>query len=110
MRSTDNDQKTPVWKRVLAITGIVILAGMYLLLLYEALTGSPDTYNVFITCVAATIAVPIVLWLIIWSIGALTGRHTIASLDAMTSNKRHDRFGNVIPDDEDKTSGEHKDN
>ena len=100
MKSTDNDKKTPVWKRALAIAGIVVLAGMYLLLLYEALTGSPDTYNVFITCVAATIAIPIVLWLLIWSIGALTGRHTIASLDAMTSNKRHDRFGNVIPDDE----------
>ena len=94
----DNKEKTPVWKRVLAWIGIVVLVGMYLVLLFEALTGSPDTYNVFIGCVAATIAVPIVLWLLIWSIGALTGRHTVASLDPMTSNKRHDKYGNVIPD------------
>ncbi len=94
----EKNEKTPVWKRVLAWVGIVILVGMYLVLLFEALTGSPDTYNVFIGCVAATIAVPIVLWLLIWSIGALTGRHTVASLDPMTSNKRHDKYGNVIPD------------
>ncbi len=100
MTSKNNNAKpeTPLYKRVLALAGIVILVGMYLFLLYEALTGSPDTYNVFIGCAAATVAVPIVLWLLIWSIGALTGRHTIASLDAMTSNKRHDKFGNVIPD------------
>ena len=94
----NNKEKTPVWKRVLAWIGIVILVGMYLVLLFEALTGSPDTYNVFIGCVAATIAVPIVLWLLIWSVGALTGRHTVASLDAMTSDKKHDKYGNVIPD------------
>jgi epoxide hydrolase-like predicted phosphatase len=98
---TDNNkEKTPMYKRVLAWCGIVILVGMYLFLLFEALTGSPETYNVFIGCVAATIAVPILLWLLIWSIGALTGRHTIASLDPMSSNKRHDKFGNVIPDGE----------
>ncbi len=96
--SNNGKSTTPLYKRVLALAGIVILVGMYLLLLYEALTGSPDTYNVFIGCAAATVAVPIVLWLLIWSIGALTGRHTVASLDAMTSNKRHDKFGNVIPD------------
>ena len=96
----DNKEVTPTYKRVLAWVGIVVLVGMYLLLLYEALTGSPDTYNVFIGCVAATIAVPILLWLLIWAIGALTGRHTVASLDPMTSNKRHDKYGNVVPDSE----------
>ena len=96
-----NEKKeTKTYKRVLAWVGIVLLAGMYLLLLYEALTGSPDTYNVFIGCVAATIAVPILLWLLIWTIGALTGRHTVASLDPMTSNKKHDKYGNVVPEGE----------
>ncbi len=94
----DNTIKTPVYKRVLAWIGIIILVGMYLLLLFEALTGSPETYNVFITCVAATIAVPIVLWLLIWAIGAIMGRHTIASLDPMTSDKKHDKYGNVVPE------------
>lgn len=94
----DNKEKTPIYKRVLAWIGIIILVGMYLLLLFEAVTGSPDTFNVFIATAAATVAVPIVLWLLIWSIGALTGRHTVASLDAMSSDKKHDKYGNVIPD------------
>lgn len=96
----NNKEKTPAYKRVLAWIGIILLVGMYVVLLVEALTGSPDTYNVFIGCVAATITVPIVLWLLIWSIGALTGRHTVASLDPMTSNKKHDKYGNVVPDGE----------
>ena len=94
----DQNKKTPAYKRVLAWVGIIVLVGMYVVLLYEALTGSPETYNVFITCVAATIAIPILLWLLIWAIGVFTGRHTVASLDAMTSDKKHDKFGNVIPD------------
>jgi epoxide hydrolase-like predicted phosphatase len=95
---TNNNEKTPVYKRVLALAGIVLLVGMYVALLLLALLGSPATYNMFLGCVAATVAVPIMLWLAIWAIGALTGRHTIASLDAMTSNKQHDKYGNVIPD------------
>ncbi len=91
---------TPMYKRVLAMCGIVVLVGMYFLLLFEAMTGSPETYSVFIGCVAATIAVPIILWLLIWSIGVFTGRHTVASLDAMSSDKKHDKFGNVVPDSE----------
>lgn len=95
-----NKEKTPTYKRVLALLGIVLLLGMYVALLIFALIGSPDTYNLFLGCVAATVAVPIMLWLTIWVIGALSGRHTIASLDAMTSNRQHDKYGNVIPEGE----------
>ncbi len=96
---TDNNkEKTPVYKRVLALIGIALLLGMYVALLILAILGSPETYNMFIGCVAATVAIPILLWLLIWSIGAIAGRHTIASLDAMSSNKQHDKYGNVIPD------------
>ncbi|WP_051545485.1 HAD family hydrolase [Butyrivibrio sp. MC2021] len=95
---TNNNEKTPTYKRVLALCGIVLLVGMYIALLLLAVLGSPATYNMFLGCVAATVAIPIMLWITIWVVGALTGRHTIASLDAMTSNKRHDKYGNVIPD------------
>ncbi len=93
-----SETNTPIFKRVLAIIGIAILVGMYISLLVFALIGSPATKNLFFGCVAATVAVPILLWLLIWTIGAITGRHTVASLDAMTSNKQHDKYGNVIPD------------
>lgn len=96
---TDNNkEKTPAYKRVLALAGIVLLVGMYVALLVLAILGSPATYNLFLGCVAATVAIPIMLWILIWVIGAMTGRHTIASLDAMTSNRQHDKYGNVIPE------------
>ena len=98
-KSADSN-KTPTYKRVLAIIGVVILVGMYVVLLIEALLGSPDTFNIFIGCVAATVAMPILLWIIIWAVGAFTGRHTVASLDALSSNKQHDKYGNVIPEGE----------
>lgn len=94
----DQNTKTPMYKRVLAMAGIIILLAMYLVLVVEAFLGSPETYNIFIGCVAATIALPILLWLLIWAIGAITGRHTVASLDPLSSNKRHDKYGNVIPE------------
>lgn len=98
---TDNNkEKTPAYKRILALTGIILLVGMYVALLILAILGSPNTYNLFLGCVAATVAIPIMLWILIWVIGSLTGRHTIASLDPMTSNKQHDKYGNVIPDSE----------
>lgn len=85
---SEETSKTPMYKRVLAICGIVVLVGMYLLLLYEALTGSPDTFDVFIGCAAATVAVPILLWLLIWAIGALTGKKTIASPNLMAPERQ----------------------
>ena len=93
-----DQNKTPLYKRVLALIGIVLLAGMYIALLIFAIISSPATKDIFFGCVAATVAIPIMIWILIWAIGSFTGRHTIASLDAMTSNKQHDKFGNVIPD------------
>ncbi|WP_051538284.1 HAD family hydrolase [Butyrivibrio proteoclasticus] len=90
--------ETPKYKRVLAWIGIVCIAALIAALLTVAVFGGPQTEELFKTLVVAVVAVPIIIWLLIWSIGALTGRHTIASLDAGTSNKAHDKYGNVIPD------------
>lgn len=94
----EQNNKTPLYKRLLAIAGIVILLGLYVNLFIKAITGSPDTFRTFINCAAATVAVPIAIWVLIWATGVLLGRHTIASLDPLSSNKKHDKFGNVIPD------------
>lgn len=97
-----DQNKTPLYKRVLALIGIVLLAGMYIALLIFAIIGSPATKDIFFGCVAATVAIPIMIWILIWAIGSFTGRHTIASLDAMTSDKQHDKYGNVISKENDK--------
>ena len=92
---TDNN-KTPMYKRILAIIGIVALLSVYVVLIVMAIVGIDGDY--FMGAVAATVAIPIFTWVSIWAFGNMAGRHTIASLDPLTSNKRHDSQGNVLPD------------
>ncbi|WP_292145413.1 HAD family hydrolase [Butyrivibrio sp.] len=93
-------EKTPKFKRVLALAALVLIAVLIVAFLLVALFGGPESKDLFMGLAGAVVAVPILTWLLIWSIGAITGRHTIASLDAMSSNKKHDKYGNVIPDGE----------
>ena len=93
-------EKTPKFKRVLALAALVLIAVLIVAFLLVALFGGPGSKDLFMGLAGAVVAVPILTWLLIWSIGAITGRHTIASLDAMSSNKKHDKYGNVIPDGE----------
>ncbi len=67
----EQNNKTPLYKRLLAIAGIVILLGLYVNLFIKAITGSPDTFRTFINCAAATVAVPIAIWVLIWATGVL---------------------------------------
>ncbi|MBP3817066.1 MAG: HAD-IA family hydrolase [Butyrivibrio sp.] len=93
-------EKTPTYKRVLALAALVLIVVLIVAFLLVALFGGPESKDLFMGLAGAVVAVPILTWLLIWSIGAITGRHTIASLDAMSSNKKHDKYGNVIPDGE----------
>jgi hypothetical protein len=75
------NNKTPLFKRIIALIGIVLLVGMYIALLVQAVLGAPGTGATFIACAAATVAVPIAIWLILWVYSALTGKRTVASSD-----------------------------
>ena len=96
----NNNEKTPTYKRVLAMIGLILIAGLVIAFLCVALFGGPDSKDLFMGLAGAIVAVPIMLWLLLWGLSAITGRHNIASLDAGSSNKQHDKFGNVIPDGE----------
>lgn len=96
----NNKETTPVYKRVLALAGLVIIVGLIIAFLCVALFGGPDSKDMFMGLAGAIVAVPIMLWLLLWGLSAVTGRHNIASLDAGSSNKQHDKYGNVIPDGE----------
>lgn len=96
----NNNEKTPTYKRVLAMIGLILIAGLVIAFLCVALFGGPNSKDLFMGLAGAIVAVPIMLWLLLWGLSAITGRHNIASLDAGSSNKQHDKFGNVIPDGE----------
>ena len=48
--------------RIFALIGAVLLAGMYLLVLYLGLTASPDTQNVLMAALGCTIVIPVLLY------------------------------------------------
>lgn len=50
-------------KRILAVIGIIVLIGLYVLTLVAAFSDSPNFFNYLIASVAATIVIPILLWI-----------------------------------------------
>lgn len=49
-------------KRILALTGVVILLGMYLIVFVLGITASPATKNALMAAVACTVIVPCLLY------------------------------------------------
>ena len=72
---TETTGKSP-WtaKRVAAIIGIILLAGLYLLTFISALIGTESSGRLFRFSLGMTIAVPIFLWLFIWCISKFRNR------------------------------------
>lgn len=48
--------------RVFALIGAILLAGMYLVVLYLGLTASPNTQNVLMAAIGCTIVIPVLLY------------------------------------------------
>ncbi len=51
-------------KRVLAVIGIVILAGMYAATLVFALSNNPDSSKWLIASIVCTVVIPVMIWVI----------------------------------------------
>lgn len=88
------NNETPLFKRVAAIIGIVLLVGIYIVLFAEALFGDMGPGSAFAGCAAATVAIPIFLWLILWVYTALTGNRTVASADPYGKFDKKDEGNN----------------
>ena len=50
-------------KRISALLGIILLAGLYLTSLVLALTSNAHTFEFFVVSIAATVIIPILLWI-----------------------------------------------
>lgn len=83
-----NNEKRYPWtaKRVAAWIGIGLLAAMYAVTLVFAIFDFEGADRLFRISLGLTIAVPIILWLLIWMIGYLNHKKTIASLNILNSN------------------------
>ncbi len=52
-------------QRILALAGVILLAGMYLVVLYLGLTASPATKGALMAAIACTIVIPCLLYAMI---------------------------------------------
>jgi amino acid permease len=69
-------------QRIAALIGIILLVLLYLATLISAIFNFDGSGRLFQSCLFATIAVPILLWIYIWFFGKFTGKKTIADIDA----------------------------
>lgn len=65
-------------KRIVALTGVSLLVLLYIITLVVAITDNSESGRWFMTCIFATVAVPMLIWIYTWLYGKFTGRHTIA--------------------------------
>ena len=79
--SEKNTQGTPLFKRVVALAGVILLIGIYIVFFFQAVFGKTGPESAFLTCAAATIGIPIVVWMILWVYTYITGNRTVASPD-----------------------------
>lgn len=68
-------------QRIAALIGVILLVLLAVLTLVFAIVDKSGM--LFRTCLIATIACPILIWVYIWCYGRLTGKHTMADLDLM---------------------------
>lgn len=68
-------------KQIVAIIGIVLLVLLYVVTLIVAFADNSASGNLFVVCLFATIAIPVLVWIYTWMYGKLTGKSTIADLN-----------------------------
>ncbi len=54
-----------MFKRILAMAGIVLLVGTYIATLVCAITATPAAKGMFFTSLGMTIVVPVIMWVLI---------------------------------------------
>ena len=77
-------------KRILAIAGIIILAGLYITTLLLAIFGNENTKPWFMASICATVIVPVILWVYTWLYNRLKSDVSEARNNA--DEKKHDQL------------------
>ena len=65
-------------KQIFAIVGISVLVLLYIVTLLAAIFDSSASHALFATCLLATVAIPLLIWIYTWMFGKLTNRSTFA--------------------------------
>lgn len=81
--NTQNNRssKRKTGRQIAAVIGVVLLALLYIITLAAALLDNSATGTLFMLCLSATIALPVLIWIYTWMYGKLTGKHTFTDPD-----------------------------
>lgn len=71
---TKKQDKKIAPKQIAALIGVVLLVGMYIGAFVVACLDLGDSGRLFAGCLVATIGLPILLWLLIWSFDLMKKR------------------------------------
>ena len=77
-------------KRIMALIGVILIAGMYAATLVLALAGSEDTMNLFMLSVLLTIMVPLIIHLFMMMLAAREGKGFMAETYSYREKKGPD--------------------
>lgn len=77
-------KKTP--KQIAALICVILLVSLYLITFIAACLDTPGSGTLFATCLAATIILPILLWIILWFYGLLKERQSDVSASLPDGN------------------------
>ncbi len=67
-------------KRIAAWIAIVLLVALYVITLFVAIFDKTASGKWFITCLLATVIIPLLTWIYIWMYGKVTGKKTMADM------------------------------
>ena len=77
-KNTQNKKTKMTSKQIFAIIGIILLVLLYVVTLFAAIFDSSASHVLFATCLLATVAIPLLIWIYTWMFGKLTNRSTFA--------------------------------
>lgn len=81
MDQNQNQGTTPKRKvtsrQIVALTGVVLLALLYIVTLLVAIFAPETSFNLFMICLVCTIIVPLIAWFYSWMYARSTGKRAV---------------------------------
>ena len=87
-KNTQNKKTKMTSKQIFAIIGIILLVLLYVVTLFAAIFDSSASHALFATCLLATVAIPLLIWIYAWMFRKLTNRSPFA--DFHPEEKEHE--------------------
>ncbi len=73
-------------RRAAAVIAVVLLVGLYLVTFVLAVAGNENSARMLRFCLGMTVFVPLFAWVMIWCVGYLRHKKSMASLNILDSN------------------------